>query len=369
MKHLLLLGGGHSHVEVVRRFGLAPPPDTRVTLASTLRHTPYSGMLPGLVAGHYAFHDCHIDLESLCRWARVAFVEKHALSLDPGLRRIDYADGSSDRFDFVSIDIGSVPDTATVPGAMEHAVPVKPVAGFLAAWNKLVGHDAPGPIAVVGAGAGGVELALAMQHRLRGRNTPAMHLINDADDVLPGHPARVRRALRRILLERRITLHLGSRVSRLEPGTVHRVSGPPVSADLIVWVTGASAPASARASGLDTDARGFIAVGDTLQSVSHSCVFAAGDVATMVNHPRPKSGVYAVRQGPVLAENLRRALAGEALLEWQPQRSALALVSAGNRYAVMSYGAFAMEGAWVWRWKDRIDRAFMARYRGLSHAA
>ena len=164
----------------------------------------------------------------------------------------------------------------------------------------------------------------------------------------------------------RITVRLDTAVERVSPGILFLRGGDRLAFDEVVWVTGAAAPAWPRASGLQTDAAGFIAIDKHLQSLSHPGVFAAGDIASMMDAPRPKSGVYAVRQGPPLAENLRRALRGETLLDYHPQPRALALISAGDRYAVASYGPFALSGAWVWRWKNRIDTAFMQRYRGIG---
>jgi selenide,water dikinase len=371
VKRLLLVGGGHSHVEVIRRFGLHPPAGVRVTVVSPDRHTPYSGMLPGLVAGHYAFGDCHIDLEALCRKGAIDFVQGTVAALDLPRNEAVCADGRRLAFDVVAVNTGSVP-AANTPGARQHAIGIKPVAGFLTAWNAVLEQARAGAeplrLAVAGGGAGGVEILLAMEHRLRATLTdrhpsPELALITDSDTLLPSHPRRVQRIFTRIFRERGIALHAGSGVTQVEPGLLRLSHGSSVAADWAVWVTGAAAPAWPRASGLAVDARGFILVDSSLRSVSHGNVFAAGDIASMAGHPHPKSGVYAVRQGPPLALNLRAALVGGPPARYHPQPRALALISAGDRYAVASYAGLALEGRWVWRWKDRIDRAFMARYR------
>lgn len=375
MKRLLLVGGGHSHVEVVRRWGKQPAADTAVTLLSPDRYAPYSGMLPGLVAGHYGFHDCHIDLAALCARCGVKFVAGRLAALDPADRTVACDDGTEQRFDVLSLDTGSTP-AASVPGAREHAIPVKPVGTFLAAWSALqkaaLADTAPLPIAVVGGGAGGVEMLLAMHHALRKVAGARRHpldfaLITDTPAILPSHPQRVQRIFERVLAEYGIAVLAGVRVARVGPESVQLGDGRELPAGFVAWITGAAAPEWARASGIATDERGFIAIDETLRSTSHPDVFAAGDVASMTSHPRPKSGVYAVRQGPPLTRNLRAALAGTPPVRYRPQRRALALISAGERYAVASYGAIALEGRWIWRWKDSIDRAFMARYS--SHEA
>ena len=366
-KRLLLIGGGHSHVEVIRRFGINPEPGAAVALISPDRHTSYSGMLPGLIAGHYHFGDCHIDLDALCRRTGAAWIGTSVTGIDTERRSASCADGSKHAFDVVSVDTGSTPVIAGIPGAARHGIPIKPVPRFLEYWATLRAAARSATIdlriAVVGAGAGGVELALAMQHRIRADSGRARFtLITDGSAILASHPARVRRRFTAVLRQRGISLRLNAPVqSATAEGLVLR-DGEVLPADHVIWVTGAAAPRWPRASGLQTDTAGFIAVNAHLQSPSHAWLFAAGDVAAMMATPRPKSGVYAVRQGPPLAENLRRALRGAALVAYRPQRSALALISTGDRYAVASYGPFAFSGAWVWRWKDRIDTAFMRQY-------
>ncbi len=369
MRRLVLCGGGHTHVEVLRRFGDRPLAGCELVLVSPNRFTPYSGMLPGLIAGHYRREEAHIDLDRVTGFAGARFLRTLATGLDPQRRQVTLGDGSTLEFDVASLDVGSRPPTHTVPGAATHAVGVKPVGAFLQAWSEWIARARAGSLArlaVVGGGAAGIETLLAMHYRL-GRETGRpdaidCHLVTDVDRLLPGHGERVQAIFRRILAEREVELHLASRVVRVEAGAVYAASGFCVRADAIVWATGAAPPPLLRATGLALDAAGFVAVNDRLESISHRHVFAAGDCATVVDHPRPRSGVFAVREGPPLAANLRAALEGRPLARYVPKRRALALVSAGDRYAVASRGALALEGAWAWRWKDWIDRRFMRRY-------
>lgn len=372
MKRIVLIGGGHSHVEVLRRFGRVPVPGAELVLVSPQRWTPYSGMLPGLVAGHYAFNEAHIDLERVAGFARARFLPTIAAALDPVGRTVTLGDGTVLEFDFAALDVGSTPVTAGIPGAAEHTLGVKPVDAFLGAWEALVARARDGAlkrVVVVGGGAAGIEMTLAMQHRVAaatGRtDAVGWRLVTDVDVLLPAHNDRTRRMFRRILAAREVEVHLSSRVVRVERGTVFAANGSRVAGDAIVWATGAAASPRLAASGLATDDRGFVAVDETLRSISHPGVFATGDCATMVGHPRPKSGVYAVRQGPPLARNLRAAVEGRALERYVPQAETLALISTGDRYAVASRGRWALAGGWVWRWKDRIDRRFMRRYAAL----
>ncbi len=376
-RRILLIGGGHSHLEVLRRFAQRPDPGIELTLVSPNALTPYSGMLPGLIAGHYTVADSHIDLPALSRWAQARFVCDRVVELDLYTRIARLAEGGIEPFDLASIDIGSAPD-ASIPGAREHAIGVKPVDRFLAAWAALQVDAAAGrvrTIVVVGAGAGGVEALFAMQFRLTqtmAGEAPRFALVTDQPHVLPEHPPSVRKGLGKLLIARDVVLHTGSAAVAVEPGAVVTANGRHIAADRIIWATSASAAPWLAASSLDCDARGFVRVNRHLQSVSDPSVFAAGDCATQDGEPRPKSGVFAVREGPPLAANLRHAARHETLVAFTPQRRTLALITTGGRHAVASWGPAAAQGEWVWRWKDRIDRRFCARYRlpeGATRAA
>jgi selenide,water dikinase len=227
-------------------------------------------------------------------------------------------------------------------------------------------------IAVVGGGAGGVELVLAVQHRLRtlladgpsGGPLPRFALVTRGS-LLPDHNAGVRRIFRRILAEREIETHTDAEVVAVEDGRILCADGSRVEFDEALWTTQAGAAPWLTETGLELDPRGFIAVDATLRSINDPLIFAAGDVATVLPHPRPKAGVFAVRQGPPLADNLRRTLTGRTPRPFKPQRAFLALISTGDRYAVASRGRFAAEGAWLWRLKDWIDRRWMRQYQDL----
>jgi len=372
-KDLVLLGGGHSHVAVLKMFGMSPVPGTRATLISKDNLAPYSGMLPGLIAGHYSHDEAHIDLRKLCRFANAQFYRGEVSGLDLENKRVLCKDRPPIAFDLLSINTGSTPRSQDIPGAAKYTLPVKPVDRFLAQWPGLIEQirNARTPsvrIAVVGGGAGGVELTLSTQFRLGTELKAAVprlefHLVTDTETILPTHNQSVQAKFTRILRERGVQVHLSHRVTKVESNVLLCEPGAPVAFDVALWVTTASAPAWIARSGLETDSDGFLAVNDCLQSKSHPFVFAAGDVAAVFKHPRPKSGVFAVRQGSPLAQNLRRALQGEAVESFVPQRQFLSLISTGNKYAVASRGPFACEGEWVWRWKDWIDRKWMRKYQ------
>ena len=374
LRDIVLVGGGHSHAVVLRHFGMNPLSGVRVTLICTDVHTPYSGMLPGYVAGHYDFDAVHIDLGRLAMFAGARFIQAEVIGIDRAQCMVLMRGRPSLRYDRLSINIGSTPQWDHVPGARENVVPVKPIFQFDQRWRALLERvrQKPGPttLAVVGAGAGGVELTLAMQYRLRaeltrlGRDPDALrlHLFSAGADILPTHNAGVRRRFDTVLQARRVQVHRNAAVEEVAAGRLRTASGEWVDADEVVWVTRAGGAAWLGATGLALDDEGFILVNDGLQSITDPRVFAAGDVASMQTRRLEKAGVFAVRMGRPLANNLRHSLADRSLQRYRPQRHWLALISTGDRYAVGSRGAIGFAGHWVWRWKDRIDRRFMQQH-------
>ncbi|MEP0908788.1 selenide, water dikinase SelD [Leptolyngbya subtilissima ST-M1] len=381
---VVLVGGGHTHALVLRQWGMAPMPGVRLTLLTDLVDTPYSGMLPSYVAGRYSFDEAHIDLRPLARFAQCRLVVDRAVGLDLAQQRVLCANHPPLAYDVLSIDTGSTPATLSVPGAAEYAIAAKPVPALLRQWQQLVDSVAANPqkpltLAVVGGGVGGVELAIGIHERLVGLldtlNQPTtnltLHLFHRSQELAPERNRWTRRRLERVLRSRHIHLHLNEAVKEigLDEASGQRLvrgsSGLTVGCDRVFWVTSASAPPWLQESGLSLTDEGFIQIGDTLQTLSHPNVFAAGDVATMVNSPRPKAGVFAVRQGPPLADNLRRFVQGQPLKPFRPQRQFLSLIETGNGNAIADRGPFAIESPLAHRWKDHIDRKFMARFRDL----
>ena len=377
LKDLVLIGGGHSHVAVLKSFGMRPMPGVRMTIIARDVHTPYSGMLPGYVAGHYTYDEAHIDLRPLCQFAGARLYQEEAVGIDLANKLVRCANRPAVPYDVLSLNIGSRPDIVGVPGAADFATPVKPINRFVDRWHSLVdrvlGQPGPHRIAVVGAGAAGTEIVLAIQFRLRqlldeqGRYDEAleMHLVSKSARVMPAHAPGVSRRFDRILDERGVNVYRGTAATRAAENTLVLSDGKSLELNEILWVTGASAPAWLRESGLDVDEHGFINVYDTLQTTADSHVFAAGDIANVLNFPRPKAGVFAVRQGKPLTNNLRRALVDQPLQAFSPQKTMLALISAGDKYAVAAKAGIVAEGAWLWTWKDWIDRRFMGKYGDL----
>ncbi|MCB1959152.1 MAG: FAD-dependent oxidoreductase [Rhodocyclaceae bacterium] len=361
MKRLVLLGGGHAHVYVLDALARQPLADTEVVLVSPSPRQIYSGMLPGWIAGHYPLDACAIALPPLAARAGATLRQTRATALDLAAREVLCADGARIGFDWLSIDTGPVTARHRIAGADAHALAVRPIESFVEGIERLFAdiiHDPALTVAIVGGGAAGVELSFALRQRCPDAR---LSLIGSAALPLDGLPRRLQHRANTLLTERRITWHGGRRAQSVDATGVVLDNGSRVAARHVLQVTGAAAPRWPAAAGLACDDGGFIRVDASLRSTSHPVVFAAGDIACY-SDPRPKSGVFAVRAGPPLAANLRAAIGGETLTPWRPQRRALYLISTGDRHALAAWGPLAWWGDWVWRWKDRIDWRFIARF-------
>jgi selenide,water dikinase len=360
-RELVLVGGGHAHALAVRMLGLRPLAGTRVTLISESEYAPYSGMLPGHIAGFYRWEDMHIDLRALCDFAGVKFVSARVTGLNLKQHGVHCEGCDPIRADVLSLNVGATPRLSDCPGAEQWTIPSKPVSRLLAGWEQVLaaGREAGRAlrIVIVGGGAGGVELALAMQRQLPARTK--FTLIHHGEQLLPGHNAQVRATLTKLVQERGITVRLGTRVSEVTPHSVRMDAGATIESDFVFWVTQPMPAPWLSKSGLAVTSAGFVRVASTLQSLSHGWVFAAGDVATLENSVLPKSGVFAVRMAKPLVANLRAYCAGTALRSYQPQRHFLNLIGTADGKAVASRRWLAGHSRLFWHWKDWIDRRFM----------
>lgn len=369
MKRLVLVGGGHAHLEVLR--DLAERPDDRweVTLVTPYPWFTYSGMIPGHLAGHYELDDCTIDLNALAGRAHASLVLASVSLVSADANEVICANGTVLAYDVLSLDVGSASLIGGARGVDRHAIPIRPLEKAVKGWNDVLVRARDGRMAavtVVGGGAAGVELALAMNHRFqRDLFEIATHVrvITDTADITPTLPAGARARLRARMRTRGVEAQVGAAVTEVGDGFIRLENGLEFATDAVFWVTGAAAHEWIRESGFATDDHGFLLTNDMLQSPSHPNVFGAGDCVNELGHPLPKAGVFAVRAAPVLAANLRAALEDKPLQAFIPKRRYLALISTGERHAVGVYGDLSWSGWWAWRWKDRIDRQFIARYR------
>jgi pyridine nucleotide-disulfide oxidoreductase family protein len=363
-RHLLLAGAGHAHAQVLLDWALAPLPGVELTLVSPHADAPYSGMVPGWLAGSYRYEEITIPFARLCAAAGARFVADELAALDPQAQAVTLASGAALHYDLLSINVGS---TLTPPRDLGMPVlALRPLAELQRGWDALLQRwqadprREPAHLTMVGGGAAGVESMLAALARLRAlqpQRTLHGRLVAAGDRLLEGQSAAVARRATRALQRAGVAVMLGTEFTpELAAGS-----------DLLLWATGAQSHAwqgdAARRGGLVVDARGFIRIDTQLRSVSHPTVLAAGDCAGW-QPPLPKAGVYAVRQAPLLSHNLRALLGGGgALRSYTPQRRHLLLLGTADGSAIGAKGPFTAEGRWLWRWKDTIDRHFVARYR------
>ena len=346
MKRVLLIGAGHGHLVVLRSLAEKPLYGARVTLVTPYPKQVYSGMLPGLLAGHYRRPETQIDVAALAERAYVELEQGEVERFDAEGRLATLKDGRSFGYDTASLNAGSLVD-ASLPGA-QHALAVKPFDRFLAQLRIAE------RVAVVGAGPAGAELAMALRHR-----GAQVTLYSEAPLQPPALAERVIDQLRR----RKIDFRPGMPVTAIEPGPVVLAGSARQAFDLVLLATGAAPLPWLQGSGLASDERGFLLVHPTLQSLSHPEVFVLGDCATLRDSPHPKSGVYAVRHGEALIANLRRLFSSQPLEPYLPQKRALLLLTCGARYVIAQRGNWTAQGRALWWLKDRIDRRWVGSFR------
>lgn len=379
---VLLVGGGHAHVQVLRAMMMRPWPEARVTVVLDTPVAIYSGMAPGFVARQYRASELEIDVVPLARRAGAEVVLDAAVGVAPAARRVLLESRPPLAYDFVSFDIGSTVAGLDLPGVREHACATRPISRLVAEIESVSAAFLAGDrsrrfeVVVAGGGAGGVELAFTLRERLlRDQEADAggparplrVTLLQAQAEVLPGFPRSLAGRARRRAEERGIRVRTGTEVAEAAAGRVVLRGGESLPADALVWAVGAGSRETLRDSTLALDDRGFVLVRPTLQTVSDDRVFAVGDCATLADWPgTAKAGVYAVRQGPYLAENLRRAVAGRPLTRYRPQPDFLTLLNLGDGQALGAKWGLSFEGRWVMRWKDRIDRRFMEKFQALD---
>jgi selenide, water dikinase len=359
---LVLIGGGHAHALVLRMWGMHPMPGVRLTLINPAPVAPYTGMLPGHIAGHYTRADMMIDLVRLARFANARLIIGHATGIDPTTKRIHLANRPAITYDTASIDTGITSDLPTIPGFKDHAFAAKPLGAYAEAWDKFLTHPPQNPkIVIIGAGIGGAELAMASLHRLRSIGTnPQVTLIDQNPDMLRGMGTRARNATLAKLTEMGVTLLPTTQITQINATSVQLQNGQTLPSDFTLSVASARPQDWLRQTGLSLTG-GYLTLTPTLQT-SNPQVFAAGDCAHLTHAPRPKAGVFAVRAAPVLFHNLRATLSGQALRQFNPQRDYLKLISTGSKSAIADRSGLSLQGAWLWRWKHHIDTKFMAKF-------
>lgn len=370
MKHLVLLGAGHAHVHVLSRLAQAArkaPLPFKLSLIAPYPRQMYSGMLPGHLAGHYSLAQCTIDLTRLINDSGATYIPGKGMHIDAAKRIVSVATPDSSftvPYDILSVNTGPVMDRQRIeqslPGAREHALFLRPIESFSSLWEKVLqmSSDKPLRIAVIGGGAAGAELAMAIRHRLP---HCGVTLVCGSIGPVGNYPQPVRERVIGALKARSVTL-LPQNCTAIGADHITLDQVTQLMCDVPILALGAQAPRWLGDSGLALDDEGFLAVNAYQQSTSHHEVFAAGDVSSRTDWPHPRSGVYAIRSAPTLATNLLAAVTAGHMVKHAPPARTLNLLACGNRYAVASRGAWSAQGRLMWYWKDWIDRRFMARY-------
>ncbi|MEM7723888.1 MAG: selenide, water dikinase SelD [Pseudomonadota bacterium] len=363
-RDLVMIGGGHTHALVLRKWGMKPVPGARLTLINPGPTAPYSGMLPGHIAGHYRRDELEIALVRLARFAGARLILGAADGIDPEARVVHVPGRPPIPYDLLSVDVGITTKMAKLPGFEEHGTPAKPLAVFADRWEAFCDGDGPAHIAIIGGGIAGVELSMACAHRLRGLRREVHVTLVDRGAVLSDTPPASRQKLLEAMGGFGVVLKEHSTVSEVMADAVRLDDGTQIQADLTIGAAGAVPHPWLADCGIMHE-NGYLSVDDQLRSVSHKTIYACGDCANLTASPRPKAGVFAVRQAPVLAHNLRADLTGSQRRSFTPQRDFLKLVSLGGKVAIAEKLGLAVAGPGMWRWKNRIDQTFMDQFRHL----
>lgn len=359
-KSVVLVGGGHTHALVLNALKTAPLEGAKVTVINPGKTAPYSGMLPGFVAGHYTRAELDIDLGALSQKVGASLIDGRACAMDPNQKLIHLEDGGALPYDFASVDVGITSRMDSLPGFKEFGVPAKPLDNFSRKWDEFRSSTGPKHVAIIGGGIAGAELAMAMAHALRDDRHGISIKLVDRSKILSSNGERAQKRVRKALSTNGVEVLEGANVAEVTSTDVMLSDGKGVVANFVVGAAGATPHDWVMDTGLELE-DGFIKVSVSLETSAES-VFAVGDCAHMTANPRPKAGVYAVRQAPILLENLRRAMREAPLLSYDPQSDYLKLVSLGSKQAFGEKMGFGAAGHLVWRVKDRIDRSFMNQF-------
>jgi selenide,water dikinase len=365
-KSVVLVGAGNAHLGFVKRWGMQPVAGIAVTLVSEAPVIPYSAMVPAHIARDYTADEITIDLVRLCRAVGARFVAERVTGIDPSNRKVHFANRPPLAWDVLSVGVGSVP---ACPGGVstDRSFSMRPLGKLLARIDafeeELTSHPRPFHLAVIGGGASGCELSLAIHKRLGRFPGFRLTLFQGNPRLLPEFPEGVARRFEEVFAQRGIAFRVDARATGNTNGDLLLEGGERVSCDAVLWATQAAEPRLLQESGLSVDAGGFLRVKDTLQSVSDAHVFGTGDCVSFESYPDlPKNGVLAVREGRVLFDNVISLLKGKPLRPFRPQRLCLCLLNTADGDAILRYGPLVWKSRWARKLKDRIDRAWIDKF-------
>jgi selenide,water dikinase len=371
---IILAGAGHAHLVALRNLAGMTRDGIALTIVEPEPESLYSGMVPGLIAGHFERGELAIPVAPLATACGATVLRDAVVEVLPGQRSVRLRGGGTLDYDVLSLDVGAISALSSVAGGERHAIPLRPLSGFLSALGDLE-RRLPGPLdpplAVVGAGAAGVEVVLALHHRFNsaapaGARVP-LALVADRT-ILDGFPGSVVRRFERLLAERGITVHAGTGVTEVGADSLRLADGRSIPVTAAIWAGHAAPHPWLSRSVLETDEAGFIRVDRTLRATGHESIFVVGDAASFDVRPLPKAGVHAVRQGEMLARSLLASARGDAPPPYEAQRAMLAILTTGGRQAVATRNGLSVAGHWVWRWKRFIDKRFVEGLKSVGRS-
>ncbi len=378
IKKLLLAGAGHAHIGMLRQISDASldTSDIDICLVSEQTQTIYSGMLPGWMAGHYQLDDISIDTKSLCARAGVRFIQQaitqvHAASNTVVTDGNDMSTGdetlADDKalaldYDVLSLNTGADTDIRWLESSAG-VIAIRPLSAFITHWQQILADAKQSDnyqLAIVGAGAAATELVMAAQVALQHINNNHQVTLVCGKQLLSGFNTRFQERVIRQLHRHGIKIVYERAIDYRNGHLSTTDDSLPMNA--VIAATGVVGAAWTTNTDLQTVDKGFVAVNNLQQSISHPNVFAVGDVATRVDKEVAHSGVHAVHGGAVEDDNLFAYLKGESMQEYQPKARTLYLLSCGDKYAIASWGDWSLQGRGLWYLKRYIDKRFVKSY-------
>lgn len=365
---LILVGGGHAHLAVLDSLANKTVPGLRCCLVTPSPQSIYSGMLPGWIAGFFTDDDIRIDVAVLARAAGITFFLDEAVDLNADRKCVHLASGRMIGYGHLSLATGGETDLSHLGSLGERLLSAKPVDRFFDRWpavrSELAAKLAP-DVAIVGGGAAGCELALAVRTAIGPRS--AITLVAGEGGILTGFPLRIRRLMDASLQAAGIAVATSDAAGTRDGLLLS--NGASLPCDVVIAATGSRAPDWLKNSGLALSPDGYVIVDGSMRSISNDDVFAAGDITSRLDRSMERSGVHAVKSGPVLAHNLRAQFEEIPMRAYRPRRQSLYILSTANEQALLSWRGLSFGGRLAWWIKKAIDRDFINRYRKLSTGA
>lgn len=365
MQKLVLVGAGHAHLYILKQLIEQPIEEIEVTLISPSEYQYYSGMFSGFTEGLYDIDDIRINVEQLCEKAHITWKKEALVSIDPKQKMFLTEQGSVDTYDVISFDIGSLTAHSDTKGVKEYTKRIKPNYYVEQSIKEMQTSDKP---VIVGGGVAGTELALSLQAwRKKNHIQEPVTLISSSERLLEQESEKASKKIAQIVHERGLNLYLNAKATEVNSTKIVLENGMKIPYQDALWLTGPRAPELFKLSKLPVDGKGYLMVESTLQVKEYPSIFGAGDCVTLSHAPdTPKNGVFAIREAPILWENIKGFLTNGEGSHYTPQKRYLAIMSIGYKKGFMLYNPFYYDGKWAWILKHRIDKKFIEPYQQLT---